>query len=452
MFIIMAFCFQDKKSDSTRGRKSLDIKHDGIPGAVSHRQDKISTLLQAAAAAAGNQNANAPKSPFGGLMSPNLSYMSSLAPYYGLQQGITPSNLSAVRPMMAASPLAALNAGILSAGSRFFALGGAGGLANGLPPTSSMLPKVTAPTPSLTVFSTPSSMPLVSPPSSSLTTAASLSKSAEQVNKPPPQPLGGLLMKAPSQAGERESNSGLLGISTSTSSPVKTGTPSPRKSQVTMGNDNEGVQDLSVKSQHQHEDSSQERRSVSTPSTDSEQQSQTTSDSLVISQQNRSTKEDTADQVTHPSSPQQDDTKRRLLPPPHESPLARHNSHVSECRTPPSISSPAVDNINDDASVMQDHYNADESDSNNEDDAASIGEEDMESRLSPTSKLMNCCENEKYCSHANQLTKLRKNVMRMLRCFAPEFSENNIDYSTVEVDQLLYDVMFSNMDEKILKK
>lgn len=116
---------------------------------------------------------------------------------------------------------------------------------------------------------------------------------------------------------------------------------------------------------------------------------------------------------------------------------------------------------NDDASVMQDQYNTDveesitgdntneelwEESSSNRDTASPKDDYAVEDDIVADDHI--CGSTNEVCAHANQLTKLRKNVMRMLRCFAPEFSENNIDYSTKAVDQLLYDIMFSNIDAR----
>ena len=126
----MQFYNLDKKSESARGRKSLDPKHDQLPtigggggglgggglGGAGHKQDKISVLLQAAAS----------QQRF------NLShYMSVLSPY--------------LRPPLVAPSVAlaaAAAGGLLMGGPRFFALGGGGGGVVGALPAigSAMLP------------------------------------------------------------------------------------------------------------------------------------------------------------------------------------------------------------------------------------------------------------------------------------------------------------------------
>ena len=83
----------EKKSESTRGRKSLDMKHD-VGGTC--KMDKISSLLQAAAA---NHQARPPQPPkYGGLLAPQMnplpSFFNPLRPLMSSPLGIHPSMLS----------------------------------------------------------------------------------------------------------------------------------------------------------------------------------------------------------------------------------------------------------------------------------------------------------------------------------------------------------------------
>ena len=127
----MQFYNLEKKSDSTRGRKSLDPKHDHLSplvgGLGGHKQDKISALL-AAASNGGHlppQQSQTHPMRFGRLgLSPATinQYMNAIAPF-------------PVRHMM--SPQVALAGGLLMT-PQLFALGGIPG---GLPAIgSAMLP------------------------------------------------------------------------------------------------------------------------------------------------------------------------------------------------------------------------------------------------------------------------------------------------------------------------
>ncbi|ELU10104.1 hypothetical protein CAPTEDRAFT_187265 [Capitella teleta] len=117
----MEFYNLDKKSDSTRGRKSLDLKHDA-GGMAGPKVDKISALLQAAA------NKNSPIMPpmpkFNNLLPP--PHMSGF-PYFNT--GMRPMN-GMMNPVMSL-------ANSLLGGPRFFTIGG-------MPPNTGMLPSPSA--------------------------------------------------------------------------------------------------------------------------------------------------------------------------------------------------------------------------------------------------------------------------------------------------------------------
>ncbi len=52
------------------------------------------------------------------------------------------------------------------------------------------------------------------------------------------------------------------------------------------------------------------------------------------------------------------------------------------------------------------------------------------------------------CTHAQKLHDLRKNIVRILNVLTPDMSiEDGLDYRTDQVDQLLYDVIYCSMDE-----
>jgi hypothetical protein len=52
------------------------------------------------------------------------------------------------------------------------------------------------------------------------------------------------------------------------------------------------------------------------------------------------------------------------------------------------------------------------------------------------------------CPHLKKLKDLRRNVFRMLSVFTPDLSfENGISSETDDVDELLYEVIYTNIDE-----
>ena len=115
----MQFYNLEKKSDSTRGRKSLDPKHDHMSslsgGLGSHKQDKISALLAAASGQCTPQQSQQHQMRFGGLFSPATinQYMNALSPF-------------PVHPMMSPQ-VAALSSSLLMT-PQLFALGGIPGV------------------------------------------------------------------------------------------------------------------------------------------------------------------------------------------------------------------------------------------------------------------------------------------------------------------------------------
>ena len=57
--------------------------------------------------------------------------------------------------------------------------------------------------------------------------------------------------------------------------------------------------------------------------------------------------------------------------------------------------------------------------------------------------------NSETCPHASKLRKLRKNIMRMLSVLSPELGVDGcLDYNTDEVDEMLHEVIYSNIDEE----
>ena len=339
----------DKKSDSTRGRKSLDIKHE-LPSLSAlhatpphlHHSDKIGSLLAAAAAASKSPNGKRvpPPSPFAPPMLPpstpistGLStYMNALTSLYGMTSPHPPSHLS---PMMPPS--------LMGGSNRFF---------NPLLP-SMMLGDVTAPSPL------------------SLTS---------------PQKKDDVTMKRMTQARAAEANSLMSDVAAQPDlhmSPPSLKLASPLKRSHEMstieerfdGGANEMMAtDLSMKL---------DRRSNASDDAVKGGQEEESGARSVAMQTEEEGKED-VDDVTD---------------------VRRGSSRAS------SLSPPA---------------------------------------LSPAATDASCCDVTQ-CEHALQLRKLRRSVARMLRCFAPMAGdargEDAFDLDTPEVDNMLHDVMFSNMSD-----
>jgi uncharacterized C2H2 Zn-finger protein len=58
------------------------------------------------------------------------------------------------------------------------------------------------------------------------------------------------------------------------------------------------------------------------------------------------------------------------------------------------------------------------------------------------------CGDEDHCDHAKKLRELRRNIVRMLSVLTPDLSiENGLNYNSDQVDELLHEVIFSNMEE-----
>ena len=57
--------------------------------------------------------------------------------------------------------------------------------------------------------------------------------------------------------------------------------------------------------------------------------------------------------------------------------------------------------------------------------------------------------NHKNCDHALKLRALRKNIVRMLSVLTPDLGvENALDYDSDQVDELLHEVIYSNIDDE----
>lgn len=58
----------------------------------------------------------------------------------------------------------------------------------------------------------------------------------------------------------------------------------------------------------------------------------------------------------------------------------------------------------------------------------------------------------KNCDHAEKLRALRKNIVRMLSVLTPDLGvENTLDYDSDQVDELLHEVIYSNIEEEAVK-
>lgn len=351
----------EKKSDSTRGRKSLDMKHDLLPPLP--KQDKISSLL-AAAAASSSPSQVPSKSPFGNIISPSMPPY-PLGPYFNnMRPGQSPAAAAAAAMM---NPMAALGGGLLTS-PRFF-LGGM----NGLPPLS---------TPGLIPPSLLPSLPNTSMAITNSTPAASLK----------------LPVKMPD----------LASASPSKLSPNKP-QPAAFPASPLAAEADAMPQDLSLK------------REPATPP-----------------------KSETPEDLRHQPS----------TPPPPLAPLPQSllpSLPPSLHSLPPPVSlsyTTKLDDYTATAAAMMAPIV--------ENGTSIYGSSPRSALLPPTPLLEGCmttaaalaahCKSKR-CGHEEQLKKLRKNVLRMLSVLTPDIGiENDIDFETDQVDQLLYEVIYSNLD------
>ena len=424
---------QDKKSDSTRGRKSLDIKHDIN---IVHRQDKISTLLQAAAAANGTQNMQPPKSPFGNLLPTGMpAYLNALSPFYNMQNS---------RPLMA-SPLALGNP-LSVAGSNFFTLRGMPSLPSSMLPTTNNKPSNN----NSATFPSPTSVKAISPQKSG-------EKMAED-NSAKDVVSGLLMMKGQSLHSKMDAKghmtsspeAGLRETSNKMSMPVFMS----QQQAISPQMDNPSApEDLSVKPTT---DTSSNHSNKSNNSNIEARRHSSSSQDLVISSSGVS-----SSMVGEADAEEEEQMKQGLEQHPtdlscqstedHHHQQQQEEQHLSSGRRSSSISDEQPEEMMMEEMMQQeDQYHHLQDNEESDIETGSLFGGEARDTFSPKLMSSECCQDG--CQHADQLTKLRKNVMRMLRCFAPEFSENNIDYSTKEVDQLLYDVMFSSVEELSRKK
>jgi len=365
----------EKKSESTRGRKSLDMKHEMLLGG-NQKQDKISALLQAVSSqsspAAPPQQPQMPPKGFGNLLSPTMSmsnYMNTMSPFF-----------NQLRPMMA--PVGNVNSLL---GPRFFALGG---MTNGMNAMTAgqMLPA-----------SMQQSLNLLN----SQNLAASLGMTQQDVSPTKMEQLQ-QQQQVPQPAESPDSN----GIKIPLKIPeVQTPPSYPPKAAAPKTEEVGLPQDLTTR----RPDS---RESLSPPklTTAIENLSRRANQ---VSREFRDLREEQPEDLSSPKPPPI--TRESHNPP---EPLAAEAvPKVAEVLIPrerPAKPSPAHH-----ARTAEDHHTC------------------------------NGCND---CQHLRQLKTLRKNVFRMLSVFTPDLSrDNSIDFETDEVDELLHEVIYSNIDDDCFK-
>ena len=397
----------DKKSDSTRGRKSLDMKHDptptgplltGLPGKSG--SEKISSLVQQMEQQKMNQmmqHQNAMSSLFGNMgtnMSPFSSPLRSLIP-----TGNGSPLMGGIGSLLGGPPMFSLSNLQKTPGSMFPSM--QQGIASSLlhPAVSSAAAVSTTPTLSL---GTPSSSPekqqgiklplkLESPPAKSvaatdLSLAARLDQQAAEA-------------QAHAQAAVAAT---LAGYKSSASPPPGTGSPGREVSSVPV--QPVAPTSQSVVKEEQPQDLSVSKRSPPPPA-------------LIQQTARRESTESGASEMYTYSS---------IL-------------RAEECS--PMVDSPMS------ASVAED---SDAAPTPPPQTAQLTWEKQSEMSRKITEKLLKasgpCSDGN--CTHAQKLLSLRKNIVRILNVLTPDMSiEDGMDYRTDQVDQLLYDVIYCSMDE-----
>ena len=398
----------EKKSDSTRGRKSLDIKHELL--GVHHKQDKISALLQAAAAnssvgAMGGSPGQAPGSLShlqkygGGLLTPQ--YMNSL------------SYFSSLRPMMGSpmsNPMSSLSGGLLGS-PRFFNLGGLS-TPNGFPQTPSSLLHPLNP-----------AMSLLNSPANGLSSSSaseSLQKTMKALDMKPK-----ISMLSPNHLPAMAASMSGSGLHIPIKMPDMLGMPGMMGFQPKMPivPHQASPQDLTTKKSPAEADVPENLpvgKHLMFPGSVSEPQDLSYPRYGLVSGASPARPQE-FDSATIPS-PSLDSTQS-----PFESSykldtealLKKSWPHLGmEHDTPPP---------SDEEELVK--------------DGSSI---DME-EISHVDKH-EC--NGSNCPHLQKLKDLRRNVFRMLSVFTPDLSfENGISSETEDVDELLYEVIYTNIEE-----
>ncbi len=391
----MEFYNLDKKSESTRGRKSLDIKHDGLLG--GHKQDKISALLQAAAT--GNATPNGSGSAnlsgsgkFGNLLSPSMSpYMNTLSPFF-----------SPLRPMMT-NPMS-----LLGGARGLFGLGGMPGNGFPTPPHSALLPPMQQ---TLPLLSSQTSM-------SSLGTAP-VSKSQEKNLPSPTVPPSSIAIKSEAPAAMKI--------------PLKVPESGPNHSSSSLL-----PQDLSLPQDLTTKKVPAEADVVPGHLPASETQSEP---SACEPQDLTSHPRMSVAAAASPARPQESDTA--TIPSPHreESPASFGTTIVIKPEAPSGEDGCVTEDSEDMAWSM--------SPSSQQEENQKPQRQTEVSSNKPCGGSKSCGSSASSCPHLKKLKDLRRNVFHMLSTFTPDLSyENGINCETEDVDELLYEVIYSNIDEE----
>lgn len=361
----MEFYNLDKKSESTRGRKSLDMKHDPSSHGLN-KVDKISTLLQVAAA---NQQLRPPQTAqaakFGNLLAPPVS---GLSPFFGT-----------MRPMM--TPSLGLPNGLLTAPRFFPALGGLPGSnlqyslqAGGMLPTMQQ----------------------------SLQMLANQNNITASMNFENARQSAADVMRAQQKMAELDSPPFF---------PAHTPSP-PVQSQASS------VSQLQHPSQREADEEDADAHMPQDLSTTKKMNGPTLRMDLVEPQ-------DLSGGVLH----------------------QRYEKEPGEVVSSMEMASEPED------LVMQNTASLQQSEpSQNELCLHKTTAPDLKKAAALLALNLKECRGAN-CLYARQLRNLRKNVLRMLSVFTPDLGvENGIDYETDTVDQLLHEVIYSNIDEEPLGK
>ena len=389
----MEFYNLEKKSDSTRGRKSLDMKHEALLG-MHHKQDKISALLQAAAgsAAAAISPGHPPPGPmshmpkFGsGLLS--QQYMNSL------------SYFSPLRPMMS-SPMQQLPSSLLGS-PRFYSFGSLGSPGSFPQSLPSLMPSLN---PGLPLLSSQCSLP------TSSSASDSFKKSIEALDM---KPKMNMLNPSSRMSGLSPS---MMGLQVPIRLPEMPNFSSiqpkaPPSLQLLP-------QDLTTKKSPAEAD---------VPEQLPNKNHMTTSQMGLSEPQDLSNPRYGMVSGSSPARPQESDSA--TIPSPScegsKSPYEAHHRHDTESLVNKSW-----------PDISMDQETPPPSD-----------EEELVKESNPGKHNTHECNGDN-CPHLKKLKDLRRNVFRMLSVFTPDLSvENGISSETEDVDELLYEVIYTNIEE-----
>ncbi|KAK2153984.1 hypothetical protein LSH36_280g03030 [Paralvinella palmiformis] len=388
----MEFYNLEKKSDSTRGRKSLDMKHEALLG-MHHKQDKISALLQAAAgSAAAAISPGHPPGPmshmpkFGsGLLS--QQYMNSL------------SYFSPLRPMMS-SPMQQLPSSLLGS-PRFFSFGSLGTPSSFPQSLPSLMPSLN---PGLPMLSSQSNLP---------TSSAASDNFKKTIEAMDLKPKMNMLNPSSRMSGLSPS---MLGLQVPIRLPDIPNFGSiqpkaPASLQLLP-------QDLTTKKSPAEADVPEQLTSKS---------------HMTMNQMSLSEPQDLSNprygmvSGSSPARPQESDSA--TIPSPScegsKSPYEAHRKHDTESLVSKSWPDIGMD----------------------QDTPPPSDEEELVKESNPIKHDKHECNGDN-CPHLKKLKDLRRNVFRMLSVFTPDLSvENGISSETEDVDELLYEVIYTNIEE-----